>query len=94
MRPTDSMIDTIMRKYIDDTADNVDLWDAVFDEILDKYRDDDLVKRFIYMLFRDGLGEPCILEELHIGRTTYYDYRIAVLTQAGIIAVQQGLIAS
>lgn len=90
VRPTDSMIESIMRKYIDDPESNTGIWDAVFDEILQKYKSDRLIMRFINLAFRDCVSEPCICAELNISTASYYLYRNVILTRAAIYAAFKG----
>lgn len=60
-RPTKSEIDSMLRKYEPDMQDEE--WDKVFDEVLDKYKDDKLAINLIYMLFRDGYSPSEILDK-------------------------------
>ncbi|NLO46763.1 MAG: DUF1492 domain-containing protein [Clostridiales bacterium] len=91
VRPGEVRIERMLRKYMCQ-AENDDAWDQVFDDLIGRYNEEPDMRRFIQLTFRDRLSDLDICEKLHIGRTTFYKYRLSVLSQAGILAVQKSLL--
>lgn len=92
-KPSEGRITLILQKI-----DNQTLWDEVFDELIEKVKDDTLSTRLIYLSFKERKREEDILVELgddenELGRTTYYTRRLTILNKAAVIAVSKGLIA-
>ena len=91
VRPGEVRIERMLRKYMRED-ENDDSWDSVFDDLIGRYNEEPDMQRFILLTFRDRLGDLDICEKLHIGRTTFYKYRLSILYQAGILAVQKSLL--
>ena len=91
-RPTTEQIETIYEKYdiLNDELSNI--WDAVFEELLQQYYRYSGTVNFIHLVFRDGHSQFVICDELNIGRTTYYRHRRTILEQAGMIALKKGVL--
>lgn len=95
-RPTETEIESMLRKYESDIQDKE--WDNVFDEVLELYKGHPWARKLIHMTFRDYCRSFDIYQELtdicgdDYGKERYYRDRKAILTQAGVIAYHAGLI--
>jgi hypothetical protein len=91
VRPGEMRIERMLRKYMRDEESDGS-WDQVFDDLIGRHKDDAAMQRFILLTFRDRLSDLDVCDKLHIGRTTFYKYRLNILSQAGILAVQKSLL--
>ena len=91
-RPTSGAVRIMLGKYMEEN-ERAASWDEVFEELIKKHAEDPEVTRFIKLVFRDGLGEIGTCDEMHISRATYYKNRLAILSQAGLLAVQKELLS-
>lgn len=89
-RPTQEQIERILDKKSMFEPD--DLWNEVFDEVLRMYNAENNIKakRFIGLCFKKQLKREDVCKKMHISEKTFNNYRIAILTAAGICAVQKG----
>lgn len=90
-RPSKSQIDLIIDKA-EKKAELDSKWASVFDELILRCKDDSDAVRIIELTFKERLYDNDICEILSISRTTFYEYRAAILSRAGILAVQSGIL--
>ena len=86
-RPTKTEVDQIFAGMEEQT-----LWDAVFDELWRRCSGDPDTENTIVYTFRDCLSEDEICDRMNICRATYFRRRVTVLSRAGILAVQEGIL--
>lgn len=78
-----------LEKVIEDIED-IPLWNEVFKAVI-KWCDEEN-KNVIMLVFRDKMKEEKICKTLTISPRTLYDYRLTILTRAGVLAALKNLI--
>lgn len=100
-RPTEADMENVLSKYYG-VNDETSEWDGVFDELLELYDGHPWGKKLIHMAFRDNERVSDICQEITIiaydidgkdfDKNKYIRNRNVILTQAGVIAYEAGLI--
>jgi hypothetical protein len=90
-RPTKVQIDSLLERA-NEKSEVTSAWDGVFEELIVRYKSEAFMVKIIELSFNDRLFDVDICEQMNISRTTYYEYRANILSRAGILAVQAGIL--
>ncbi len=92
-RPSAEQVTRILEKY-ENTDEDADLWDEVFTELIRSLKEENHKKalRLIKLAFKKQIKTERICEIMDIKSTrTYNNYRLVILTKAGILAIKKGI---
>lgn len=90
-RPTRAQVDLLFNK-VEKQYDLDSAWDGVFENLITRCENEPDAKKIIEYTYEERLYDSDICEKMNISRTTYYEYRSTILSRAGLLAVQAGIL--